>query len=495
MENVLTRLVCPSLRRPEPGYGTKVIAAAWKQRKSSPSTRRKLPKNLRYPRRAKVPPDPGINRAALLKKMEEPEREPTGTTAVDEEGDGEVLDGSVWSPDEIEVISSLFERQMPQKAVRRRKESAAHVPPPRGARPAGTPAPKRHVRAASRGTLSLRSPVSSRVFKNPEVLVRIAREIGALPAEEDASEVLGRWGPFLRKGSLSMTIKELGHMGLPERALQTLCWAQKHRLLFPDDRILASTVEVLARNGQLKMGAPMERYLSSASRTVMEAMARGFIRAGNVDITRKILLFVRDNKRALDAGVHAKLILEAGKNPDRHRLAEVLLDELGDREDLDLRPQDCTAIMKICIRLGRFEAVESLFDWFKQSRGNPTVVMYTTVVHGRFRSGDLRGALAAVWEMEERDLLLDLPAYRVVIRLCVALGDLARAARYFSRLKEAGFAPTYDIYRDMIRAYAAGGRLAKCRQICRELETAGWKLDRGAQTLLLQIEDGLLSDD
>ncbi|CAA6673476.1 unnamed protein product [Spirodela intermedia] len=358
---------------------------------------------------------------------------------------------------------------MPQKAVRRRKESAAHVPPPRGARPAGTPAPKRYVRAASRGALSLRSPVSSRVFKNPEVLVRIAREIGALPADEDASEVLGRWGPFLRKGSLSMTIKELGHMGLPERALQTLCWAQKHRPLFPDDRILASTVEVLARNGQLKMGAPMERYLSSASRTVMEAMARGFIKAGNVDLTRKILLFVRDNKRALDASIHAKLILEAGKNPDRLRLAEVLLDELGDREDLDLRPQDCTAIMKICIRLGRFEA------WRASSSGSST--------------------LAAVWEMEERELLLDLPAYRVVIRLCVALGDLARAARYFSRLKEAGFAPTYDIYRDMIRAYAAGGRLAKCRQICRELETAGWKLDRGAQNLLLQIEDGLLSDD
>ena len=43
-----------------------------------------------------------------------------------------------------------------------------------------------------------------------------------------------------------------------------------------------------------------------------------------------------------------------------------------------------------------------------------------------------------------------LAAYRVIIRLCVALNDLETAARYFSRLKEAGFAPTYEIYKIVI---------------------------------------------
>ena len=67
----------------------------------------------------------------------------------------------------------------------------------------------------------------------------------------------------------------------------------------------------------------------------------------------------------LDPTVYAKIILELGKNPDKHVLAEALLDELAEREDLNLSQQDCTGVMKVCIKLGRFEAVESLFNWFR----------------------------------------------------------------------------------------------------------------------------------
>nr|CAD1840771.1 unnamed protein product [Ananas comosus var. bracteatus] len=113
--------------------------------------------------------------------------------------------------------------------------------------------------------------------------------------------------------------------------------------------------------------------------------------------------------------------------------------------------------MKVCVRLRRFEAVESLFDWFKESGRRPSVVMYTTVMHSRYCDRKYREGLALIWEMEGSNCLLDLPAYRVVIKLCVASNDLARAVRYFSRLKEAGFVPTYDIYCDMIKVYAAFG--------------------------------------
>ncbi|XP_008781295.2 pentatricopeptide repeat-containing protein At2g01860 [Phoenix dactylifera] len=463
----------------------------------SPS-RPKLPKNLRNPRRAKLPPDPGIYRVPV--KNEEGIAQLFDDIPKEEEEEGKKdraelsknldhvadNDDTVWSKDELEAISSLFERRMPQKPVKPAKDRPLPLPLPYKVRPLEIPTPKRHARLA----ISSRSSFSNQVRKNPEALVGIAREIGALPPDADVSEVLDRWCRFLRKGSLSITIRELGHMGLPDRALQTLCWAQKQQGsgLFPDDRILASTVEVLARFGQLKIEAEMEKYLNSANRVVIEATVRGFIRAGNLNGAQKILLLAKDGRRTLDASIHAKLILEAGKTPDGYMLASALLDELGEREDFDLKPQDCTAVMKVCIRLGKFEAVESLFDWFKQSGRSPTVVMYTTVIYSRYCSKKYREALALVWEVEELDCLLDLPAYRVVIRLCVALNDLARAVRYFSRLKEAGFAPTYEIYRDMIKAYAASGRLAKCRQVCREVEMAGLKLDKETVSLLLEME-------
>ncbi|RRT71045.1 hypothetical protein B296_00009526 [Ensete ventricosum] len=457
-------------------------------RLSASPSRRKLHGTLRYPRRAKLPPDPGTSRLPS-------DTVDDGAQPLDDVRDGDVkhtaelsVDDAEWSPEELEAISALFERPMPQKASKPVKDRPLPLPSPYEIRPSRVPTPKRHVRSASRSVLAPRSAFVDRVHKNPEALIGIAREIAALPADSDACEVLDRWTRFLRKGSLSMTIRELGHMGLPKRALQTLCWAQKQPSLFPDDRTLASTVELLARCGQLRMESEMGKYLNFASRTVIEAMARGFLRAGRLHRARKILLFAKDNKRTLDPSIYAKLIAEAGKTPDGYRLASAVLDELGERDDFHLEPQDCTAIMKVCIKLGRFEAVENLFSWYKQSGRNPTVVMYTTVIHSRYCEKKHREALALVWEMESSGCLLDLPAYRVIIRLLVVMNDLARAARYFSKLKDAGFSPTYDIYRDMIKVYAASRRLAKCRQVRKEAEMAGLRLDERILSLLSEME-------
>ncbi|MCI33969.1 pentatricopeptide repeat-containing protein, partial [Trifolium medium] len=91
--------------------------------------------------------------------------------------------------------------------------------------------------------VSSRAPMDKKLYKNPTFLVGLAREISRLNPDDDVSIILGKWVHLLRKGSLSMTIKELGHMGCPERALQTFGWAQNQPHLFPDDWILASTIE------------------------------------------------------------------------------------------------------------------------------------------------------------------------------------------------------------------------------------------------------------
>ncbi|CAN6305948.1 unnamed protein product [Urochloa humidicola] len=169
-----------------------------------------------------------------------------------------------WSKEEIDAISALFERPMRQKPLKLPnpvRQRAFPLPLPHKTRLPVAPAPKQHVRLAARAALSSRTSFSDQVRKNPEFLLGIAREIAALPPEHGVSTVLDRWVRFLRKGSLLLTIRELGHMGLPERALQTLCWAQRQKAvpLFPDDRVLASTIEVLACFGQLKVESALEQ--------------------------------------------------------------------------------------------------------------------------------------------------------------------------------------------------------------------------------------------
>ncbi|XP_021611695.1 pentatricopeptide repeat-containing protein At2g01860 isoform X1 [Manihot esculenta] len=463
--------------------------------------RKKLPKNLRSPRRSKLPPDFGVN--LFLKKptiggnpwqkdptlddnylSEEEEEEGSEQEEEKEEHNGDI----VWEADEIEAISSLFQGRIPQKPGKLNRERPLPLSLPYKLRPPGHPTPKRHIKDVSPWVVSSRDTVCKRVYKNPIFLVSLAKEIKRLNPEYDVSVVLDDCARFLRKGSLSLTIRELGHMSLPERALQTFCWAQKQPHLFPDDRILASTVEVLARNQDLKFPFDFQKFTSLASRGVIEAMIRGFIRGGSLKLALNLLSVATQDKRMLDPNIYAKLILELGKNPDKHMLVEQLLYELGERENLNLSHQDCTAMMKACVRLKKFELANGLFHWFKLSGREPSVVMYTTLIHSYYSEKEFRQALTVVWEMEGSNCLFDLPAYRVVIKLFVSLNDLSRAVRYFSKLKEAGFSPTYDIYRDLITVYMVSGRLAKCKEIWNEAEIAGFKLDEKMKSELPQLE-------
>ncbi|KNA07056.1 hypothetical protein SOVF_175420 [Spinacia oleracea] len=459
---------------------------------------RKPPKYLRYPRRTKLPPDFGVD--TFIKPRNEVKDHSEMDVQIDWSSDDQVTrvdfsddeteaeDGhDVWEADEIEAISSLFQGRIHQKPGKLNRERPLPLPLPHQIRPLKLPTTKKHVRISSPAALS-RLSLTKQIYKDPVFLLKLAREIRSLPAEENVSLVLNKWGRYLRKGSLSLTIKELGHMGLPDRALLTFCWAQKQTHLFPDDRILATTVEILARTHDLKLPFDLEKFVNLSSRGVLEAIARGFIKGGSLNLALKFLSAARRGKRLLDSSIYVKLLLELGKNPDKEEFVLPLLEELGERDSLNVSLQDCTAIMKVCVRLGNFDFVESLFDWFQQNRNQPSVVMYTTVIYSRLSDNKYREALALVWEMERLNYVLDMPAYRVVIKLFVALNDLPRAVRYFSKIKEAGFSPTYDIYRDMISIYLLSERLAKCKEVCKEVELAGYKLDANLKSYLLQRE-------
>ncbi|KAG5038628.1 hypothetical protein AAZX31_07G200100 [Glycine max] len=442
------------------------------------SKRRRPPKDNRYRPRPKQPPEFGVN---LFLKKPSTASKPTdddmdSNEENDEEEDGNI--GVVWESDELEAISSLFQGRIPQKPGKLDRERPLPLPVPFKLRPLRLPTPKTQVKLTAPAVVSSRASMAKKVYKSPSFLVGLARQISRLGPDADVSKILGKWVQFLRKGSLSLTIRELGHMGFPERALQTFLWAQNQPHLFPDDWILASTVEVLARNHELRIPFNLGQYTGLASRAVLEAMIKGFIKGGNLRFAWKVLIVARRDKRMLDSSIYAKLILELGKNPDRHRHVLPLLDELGERDELNLSQQDCTAIMKVCVKMGKFEVVESLFSWFKQSGYQPSIVMFTSVIHSRYTEKKYREALAVVWEMEASNCLFDLPAYRVVIKLFVALNDLSRATRYFSKLKEAGFSPSFGLYKDMLQIYMASGRIAKCKELCREAEIAGFKLDK-----------------
>ncbi|KAL6536076.1 hypothetical protein OROHE_012920 [Orobanche hederae] len=445
-----------------------IVFASRSNGKNHHNKKLQLPKKVRHRRRTETPPD-------LHPVLRQVPREAPPSDYDDKIDFGGSCDGNlVWESDEIEAISSLFQGRVPQKPGKLNRERPRPLPLPHKIRPLGFPTSKKIIRTQL--ACFSRQPVSTQIYKNPTFLISLAGDIKSLPPDDNVSTVLNQWTRFLRKGSLSLTIRELGHMGLPDRALHVFCWVQNQPDLFPDDRVLASTVQVLARAHELRMPFDFfDKFISLASRSVYEAMVKGFIKGGNSRLAWRLLSAATESKRMLDSGVYAKLILEIGKNPDNRELVFPLLEELANRDDLKLTQQDCTAVMKVCTKLRKFDAVEALYDWYKKSVGIPSVVMYTTLIQSRYLECKYRESVELVWEMEASGCLLDLPAYRVLIKLFVALGDLARTSRYFSRLKEYGFTPSYDIYKEVIGIYMASGRFAKSKEIRREAEMAGHK--------------------
>uniref|UniRef100_A0A2N9ES50 Uncharacterized protein n=1 Tax=Fagus sylvatica TaxID=28930 RepID=A0A2N9ES50_FAGSY len=166
-------------------------------------------------------------------------------------------------------------------------------------RPVGLPTPKKHIKSVSPSALSSRASLSKQLYKNPGVLIETTPTLPGM---------IGFWLPRLRS------------------------WLRNHELKVPFN---------------------LEKFTALASRGVIEAMVRGFIRGGSLHLARKVLLIAKHGKRMLDSSVYAKLILELGKNPDKQLLVVALLDELGERDDFNLSQQDCIAIaiMKVCIRL------------------------------------------------------------------------------------------------------------------------------------------------
>ncbi|GAB2215904.1 hypothetical protein Droror1_Dr00023667 [Drosera rotundifolia] len=468
---------------------------------------RNPPKYLRYPRRAKVPPESGpiiFSKGDEVKSLNKPEldnvhevesEQMEGSPAVHDNGDlADEGDEQVsWDADELEAISSLFQGRIPQRPGKVNRERPLPLPLPHKLRPLGLPTPKRHLRSTSSDSTSSRAMLSNRVYKDPVFLINLAREIRNLPEEYSVVSVLNKCSRFLRKGSLSLTVRELGHMGFPERALQTFSWAQKQPHLFPDDRILASIVEILGKTRLTKFPSNWEKFVELSSRPVLEAMATGLILGGSLNVALGLVRSAEKANRILATRIYVKLIREFTKNPDTWIFATSLLEQLAGRDDLELNQQDCISLMKACVRLERYQVAEKLFEWFKLSGNTPRVAMYSTVIKSCYLGKKYREALALVWEMEASDCVFDLTAYRVVIKLLVALNDLSRTVKYFSKLKEAGFSPSYDIYRNVVQIYLISGRLVKCKEVCKELESSGFMLDEQLSSQLLQLERNVYS--
>ena len=137
--------------------------------------------------------------------------EVSSTSGYEEELDSRENNEEEWSSDQLDAIVSLFiGRTTPKSRNQLNKKRYLPLPMPHKIRPLGLPQSKRALRSSNPSRLSM----AKRFYKNPDFLINLAREIRDLSPDKEASSVLDKWVGVLKKGSLFLTIRELGHMGL-----------------------------------------------------------------------------------------------------------------------------------------------------------------------------------------------------------------------------------------------------------------------------------------
>lgn len=363
-----------------------------------------------------------------------------------------------WTAEHLDIVSTLLQRPP--------RPFSAHKAP----RPPRVPSKRRHVAVP---TPRLRFPIpTSRLGKDKHFLTRLSAQISDLPPHAHVSDILHRVQHLLTRGSLSATIRDLGHLGLPLRAHEILEWQKQCSHLWPDERTLCAAIEVLAEAGMEERAWDLLHTHAPLSSLAFAALARGLAAAGLFNRAMLVKGKAESSRLVLGQGVYAELILLASRLNKLKEMTE-LIHELGSFPDLQLGLEHYTSVMAACRKAQMYDAVLDLFQWWKQAGFFPNVVMYQIVMTSLSDLGKHRDALAIYWEMEKGGCDLHLPTYIALFEVCAQLGDASRALRLFTKMRESNITPTHNIYTNLIKVCCWDGRFGKAREFMEAMRKEG----------------------
>ncbi|KAI5065512.1 hypothetical protein GOP47_0020207 [Adiantum capillus-veneris] len=363
-----------------------------------------------------------------------------------------------WTAEQFDIVTALLRTPPKPFPVHRAP------PPPRllpKHRPVGLPARRLHL-----------PNLTPRPAKDKLFLTDLAVQISKLPPHSHASQVLHGIQHLLVCGSLSATVRHLGHLGLPLRAFETLEWQQTCSHLWPDERALCAAIDVLAEEGKEEIAWDLLHTHAPMSSLAFEALARGLIAASLLNRALLVKEKAESSGLVLNQGVYAELILLASR---LYKFKEMrkLVQELGYFSELQLGLEHCTSIMAACRKAQMYDAVLGLFEWWKQADFVPNVVMYQIVMTTLSDLGKYRDALAVYWEMTKNGCPPHLSAYDALFEICAQLGDASRALKLLAKMRESNISPTHNIYINLIKVCCQDGRLGKAREFIETMRKEG----------------------
>ncbi|XP_022140589.1 pentatricopeptide repeat-containing protein At1g20300, mitochondrial isoform X1 [Momordica charantia] len=133
-------------------------------------------------------------------------------------------------------------------------------------------------------------------------------------------------------------------------------------------------------------------------------------------------------------------------------------------------------VVSILCKKRRASEAQSFFDSLKH-KFEPDVVVYTSLVHGWCRAGEISEAERVFKEMKMAGISPNVYTYSIVIDALCRCGQITRAHDVFSEMIDSGCNPNSVTFNNLIRVHVKAGRTEKVLQVYNQMRRLGCAAD------------------
>ncbi|GKB02465.1 pentatricopeptide repeat-containing protein [Tanacetum coccineum] len=153
--------------------------------------------------------------------------------------------------------------------------------------------------------------------------------------------------------------------------------------------------------------------------------------------------------------------------------------------DVEADKKAFSVVISIMCKKRRAEEAQAFFDGLKD-RFEPDVVVYTSLVHGWCRAGNIGEAERVFRELKMSEVKPNVYTYTIVIDALCRNGQISRAHDVFAEMLDEGITPNSITYNNLMRVHVKAGRTEKVLQVYNQMKRLNCEPDLITYNFLIE---------